>query len=57
VPLLHVLKTQEQPLAFVFSRKGPIDPSPYNMHNWALIMVSATPAVDAQVEAPNYLRK
>jgi hypothetical protein len=33
VPLLQVLKTQEQPLAFVFPRKGPINPSPYGVNN------------------------
>ena len=31
VALLNALKTQEQPLAFVFPRKGPIDTSPSGM--------------------------
>jgi hypothetical protein len=33
VPLLNALKTKEQPLEFVFPRKGPIDTRPQHMHS------------------------
>jgi hypothetical protein len=31
--LLNVFKTQEEPLEFIFPRKGPIDTSPQGMHS------------------------